>query len=147
MQSLCHSLGTSGYTSLGSGQGWGWVEAGCGWFAGYLQCACPSTASFFVWVSRVSAPLPDVPPAELHWKIPAGVKLPEFQQDFSFCSLAEERMAVLELPNSAAARRQPRRPCSDATAYGKAASHRLPAAPATQRWPAAESAHAGTRAR
>lgn len=50
-----------------------------------------------------SAPLPHVPSAELLPEIPAGMKLPEFQQDFSFHSFAEERVAVLELQNSAAA--------------------------------------------
>lgn len=70
--------------------------------------APPQPVIWLGWAES-SAPLPGVPPAELlHEEIPAGVKLPEFQQNFSFHSFAEERMAVLELPNSAAARREPR---------------------------------------
>lgn len=106
--------------------------------------APPQTVIWFGWV-KSSAPGARCPTRELLHEIPAGVKLSEFQQDFPLYSFAEERMAVLELPNSAAARRQPRRPRPNATAYPEAAIHRLPAAPAARRRP--ESAHARTRAR
>lgn len=51
-------------------------------------------------------------------------------------------MAVLELPNSAPARRQPGRPCPHASACPKATTPQLPPAPAASRWPAPESTSA-----